>query len=61
MAKEFPKAKLTAMDMQNEIDSDNWPSNAEFILGDILNPNGKCHLLRICHTCVRLSYQQANQ
>ncbi|RKP23444.1 S-adenosyl-L-methionine-dependent methyltransferase [Syncephalis pseudoplumigaleata] len=40
MAKEFPKAKLTAVDMQNEIDKDNWPSNAEFVLGDILSPNG---------------------
>ncbi|KAI8052979.1 S-adenosyl-L-methionine-dependent methyltransferase [Syncephalis plumigaleata] len=40
MAKEFPKAKFTAVDMQNEIDRDGWPSNAEFVIGDILSPGG---------------------
>ncbi|KAI9593668.1 S-adenosyl-L-methionine-dependent methyltransferase [Syncephalis fuscata] len=40
MAKEFPKAKITAIDIHDDVERDNWPSNAEFLLCDILSPNG---------------------
>jgi hypothetical protein len=67
MAKDFPKAKVIGIDIQDQVDRSKLPPNAQFQQVDLLAPEGKClcknvrlsdELIRLCFIIIRLTIQR---